>query len=261
MSGSTDTPTDTPTDGFDAGSLAGRHVLVTGASSGIGAAIAESIVGAGGRVALTARSRDTIEQMAERLGDAAVAAPADVTDADELAAAIGDAADRLGGLDAVVCSAGLVRPGGIGDSAPADWQAMFDVNVLGVLHTVHGALGRLRTAETADVIVISSMSGRRRSSVALGFYSASKFAVHTLSDSLREELGPDGIRVTVISPGYVDTPIFDEVDDDETRQRYQAAVSTQGLDPADVAAQVVHALAQPSGVNLVEIAMLSTDQT
>lgn len=240
--------------------MAGRKVLVTGASSGIGAAIAEAVVQAGGRVALTARSADLIEQQASRLGDAAIAAPCDVTDAEALAATIADAAERMGGLDAVVCSAGVVRPGGIAESTPADWQAMFDVNVLGVLHTVRGALEHLRAADLADVIVLSSMSGRRRSSVTLGFYSASKFAVHTLSDSLREELGPDGIRVTVISPGFVDTPIFDDVDDDETRQRFQEAVSTQGLAPADVAAQVVHALGQPQGVNLVEIAVLSADQ-
>lgn len=242
------------------GQLTGRKVLVTGASSGIGAAIADAVVEAGGRVALVARSADRIAQQAERLGGAAVAAPADVTDPDVLAATIGDAAEQMGGLDAVVCSAGIVRPGGISDSSPADWQAMFDTNVLGVLNTVHGSLERLRTAELADVIVISSMSGRRRSSVAHGFYAASKHAVHVLSDSLREELGPDGVRVTLISPGFVATPIYDSLDDDETRTRYQQAVATQGLDPAAVAGQVVNALSQPPGVNLVEIAMLSTDQ-
>jgi len=242
------------------GSSSGRRVLVTGASSGIGSAIAEAIVADGGRVTLLARSTDTLAEQADRLGDAAVAVPADVTDPDALATAIRRGATAMGGLDAIVCSAGLVRPGGLATTEPADWKAMFDVNVLGVLNTVHGALGHLRAAVTADVIVISSMSGRRRSSVEMGIYSASKFAVHALADSLREELGADGVRVTVISPGYVDTPIFDGVGDDETRARYQDAVATQGLDPGVVAAQVIHALAQPAGVNLVEIALLSTDQ-
>ena len=238
-------------------------MLVTGASSGIGAEIVDAVHAAGARVALLARSSDTIIEHADRLGESAVAAPADVTDPDALAAAVGQAAEWMGGLDGVVCSAGIVKPGGILDSSPADWRAMFDVNVLGVLNTVHVALDRLRSTvpdDPADVIVISSMSGRRRSSVELGFYSASKFAVHVLSDSLREELGPEGVRVTVISPGFVDTPIFDGVTDDVTRERYRDAVATQGLDPGVVAAQVVHALAQPPGVDLVEIAMLSTDQ-
>ncbi|MFW2332429.1 SDR family oxidoreductase [Ilumatobacter sp.] len=242
------------------GELAGRRVLVTGASSGIGAAIADAVVEAGGQVALVARSADAIARQAARLGEAAVAAPADVADPDALAVTIREAADRMGGLDAVVCSAGIVRPGGIADSAPSDWQAMFDVNVLGVLNTVHGSLDDLLLAEPSDVIVISSMSGRRRTSVALGFYAATKHAVHVLADSLREELTPDGVRVTLISPGFVDTPIFDRVADDETRAQYQQAVASQGLAPAAVAAQVVNALSQPPGVNLVEIAMLSADQ-
>ncbi len=241
-------------------SLVGRKVLITGASSGIGAAVAEAIVGAGGTVALLARSADTVAAQADRLGEAAIAAPADVTDADAVAAAIGDAAERLGGIDAVVCSAGIVRPGGILESSPDDWQTMFDVNVLGVLNTVHGAIDRLRASDHADVVVVSSMSGRRHSSVALGFYSASKFAVHVLSESLRGELAPEGVRVGIISPGYVDTPIFDEVDDDETRRQYQEAVTTKGLDPAAVAAQVVHSLAQPAGVGVLEIALMSTNQ-
>mgnify|MGYP001822385365 CR=1 FL=1 len=235
-------------------------MLVTGASSGIGAAIAGAIVDAGGRVALVARSVDAVERHAAALGGAAIAAPVDVTDPDALAATIVDAAERMGGLDGVVCSAGIVRPGGIADSSPSDWQAMFDVNVLGVLNTVKGALDHLRVADPGDVIVISSMPGRRRSSVALGFYAASKHAVHVLADSLREELGPDGVRVTLLSPGFVDTPIFDGLADDATREQYRQAVATQGLEPAVVAAQVVNALAQPAGVNLVEIAMLSTDQ-
>ncbi|MAT03668.1 MAG: oxidoreductase [Acidimicrobiaceae bacterium] len=240
--------------------LNGRRVLVTGATSGIGAAIAEAVVAAGGRVALVARSADDLARQAERLGDGAVAVPADVTDADAIAAAVEQAAEHLGGLDAVVCSAGVVHPGGILETTPSDWQSMFDVNVLGVLNTVHGTLDRLREADPADVVVVSSMSGRRRSSVAMGVYAASKFAVHVVSDSLREELAPEGVRVTVISPGFVDTPIFDHVADDETRARYQETVSTQGLDPAAVAANVVHALAQPAGVNLVEIAIMSTNQ-
>lgn len=96
-----------------------------------------------------------------------------------------------------------MRPGGIQQTTPDDWRLTFEVNVLGVLHVVGAALLHLRVAELADVVNVSSMSGRRRASVAMGIYSASKSAVHVLSDSLREELAPEGVRVTIVSPGYV----------------------------------------------------------
>ncbi len=247
-------------DGVMSIDLSERRVLVTGASSGIGRATASALVDAGASVALVARSAGALDELAARLGDRATVAPADVGVPDDIAAAVRAAADRLGGLDAIVCSAGVVVPGGVGDTTPADWRAMFDVNVLGVLNTVHAALPFLRDGELADIVNLSSMSGRRRASVELGVYSASKFAVHVLSDSLREELAPDGVRVTIVSPGYVDTPIFDGVADPDQRADYQGRVAAMGLPAEVVAAQVVHALAQPPGVDLIEIAMMSTRQ-
>ena len=171
--------------------------------------------------------------------------------------AIKEAVGDLGGIDAVICSAGVVRPGGIESTTPDDWRAMFEVNVLGVLNTVSAALGPLRAADHADVVILSSMSGRRRPSVELGFYSASKFAVHVLSDSLHEELAPLGIRVSMVSPGFVNTPIFDHLQDEDKRAQYRAAAAAEGLDPAAVADQIIHQLCQPPGVDLFEIAMLS----
>lgn len=237
-----------------------RRVLVTGASSGIGAATARAIVDAGGSVALMARSADALSSLAGELGERAVAAPADVTDPASVAAAITRVEEELGGLDAVVNAAGVVRPGGMRRTGPDDWKAMFDVNVLGLMNVTHAALPLLERNDVSDVINISSMSGRRRASVAMTVYSASKFAVHVISDGLREELADDGVRVTVISPGYVQTPIFDEVDDDELRSKYKDALEQSGLEPSAVARQVVHALEQPAGVNLIEIALLSTSQ-
>ncbi|MCC5954415.1 MAG: SDR family oxidoreductase [Acidimicrobiia bacterium] len=243
--------------------LSGRRVLVTGASSGIGRAVAVALAEAGAVVALLARRGQELDALVGELravGARAVATPADVTDVDEVQAAVALAADELDGLDGVVAAAGVVRPGGLAEVTPEDWRLTFDVNVVGFLNTCHAALGPLRAAESADVVAISSMSGRRRASVAMGIYSASKHAVHVLCDSLRDELGPDGVRVTIVSPGYVRTPIFDEVADDELRARYQDALAAKGLDPEAVAAQVVHALAQPPGVDLLEIAVVSTEQ-
>lgn len=237
--------------------LEGRRVLVTGATSGIGEATAHALVDAGASVAVAARSTDAVAALAVRLGDRAVGTPCDVSDPNSVAHAVDAALDGLGGIDAVVCSAGIVRPGGIVATTPADWRAMFEVNVLGVLNTVSAALEALRASDHSDVVILSSIAGRRRPSVELGFYSASKFAVHVLSDSLHEELAPLGVRVSIVSPTFVNTPIFDHVEDDELRTRYQSAAATTGLDPAAVAAQIVHQLRQPPGVDLFEIAMLS----
>ena len=240
--------------------LSGRRILITGATSGIGAAAATAVIEAGGSVALVARSTDRVAELAEQLGDAAIGCPGDVSDRSEVQQCVDAGVTGMGGLDGVICSAGVVRPGGITDSEPADWRAMFDVNVIGLLQTVDASLPHLRRNDSADIVNLSSMSGRRRASVALGFYAASKFAVHVISDNLREELAPEGIRVSIVSPGFVRTPIFDGVEDDSTRQQLQAALAEKGLDPEAVAAQIVHALAQPPGVDLLEIAMLSTDQ-
>lgn len=242
------------------GELDGRRVLVTGASSGIGEACARAIAADGGRVALLARSRQDLERLASELGGRAVASPADVTDRAALRGAVGHAADALGGIDGLVNAAGVARPGRIADGDPDDWRLMFDVNVTGLLEATHAALPHLTANDHADVVNLSSMSGRRRASVAMTVYSATKHAVHVISDGLAEELRPAGVRVTAVSPGFVRTPIFDEVPDDETRRRYQDAMQDQGLAVDDVARQVLHVLRQPAGVELVEIAMLSMRQ-
>lgn len=239
--------------------LANRRVLVTGASSGIGTATAEAITRAGGRVALLARSAGALEELAGSL-TGAVAVPGDVTDPDSVASAVSRAATEMGGLDGLVNSAGVVRPGDISTADPADWRLTFEVNVLGLLNVTAATLRWLRTEPLADVVNISSMSGRRRASTAMTVYSASKHAVHVISDGLREELSGSGVRVSTISPGFVRTPIFSGVDDQEVRDRYQEALRDKGLDPETVAAQIVHCLAQPEGVDLLEVAMVSTNQ-
>lgn len=241
--------------------LHGRRVLVTGASSGIGAAVARAVVGAGGSVALLARSASALATLADELGERAVATPADVTDVAALDAAVAAAVDALGGLDGIVNSAGLAVPDSIVTGDPDGWRAMFDVNVLGLLQATRAVVPHLRRADgPADVVNISSMSGRRRPSVAMTVYAGTKFAVHTISDGMREELRDDGVRVTVVSPGFVVTPIFDGPDDDAERARYREAMRARGL-PADVVADhVVHALAQPVGIEVVEVALLSTEQ-
>jgi NADP-dependent 3-hydroxy acid dehydrogenase YdfG len=252
------------------GHLDGRRILVTGASAGIGAAVARRAVHDGASVALVARNREPLDALARELGSAAVTVPGDVADATSIAAAVDRAVDALGGLDALVNSAGVARPDRIADARPGDWQRTFDVNVIGLLQATQAALPHLRAAASArdaagtpmiaDVVNISSMSGRRRPSIEMTVYSASKVAVHLLSDGLREELAEDGIRVSVISPGFVRTSIFDADEPDASMQRYRERMEATGLDADTIADQVVYALAQPAGVSVHEIASMSMRQ-
>lgn len=234
--------------------LTGRRILVTGASSGIGAATARALDAAGARVALLARTTSRLEEVAAGLTDAFVAA-ADVTHPDTLRPAIDAAASTLGGLDGLVNAAGVAMTGGVLDGDPADWRTMFEVNVLGLLAATRLALPHLQRAGLADVVNVSSMSGRRVASPTLAIYAGSKHAVHAISQGLAMELADGPVRVTVVSPGYVDTPIFEGID-----AEYRERTATKGLRPEDVAAQVVHTIGQPADVRLVEVAMVSTRQ-
>jgi NADP-dependent 3-hydroxy acid dehydrogenase YdfG len=237
--------------------LTGRRVLVTGASSGIGAATARGVAAAGGRVAVLARRAEPLDALAGELDGVAV--PADVTDVEEVRTAADRAAEALGGLDGVVNSAGLVRPGAVADGDPAGWRTMFEVNVLGLLHVCQATTPHLRAAGRGDVVNLSSMSGRRVGSTEMAVYAASKAAVHTISEGLRRELRPDGVRVAVLAPGLVDTPIFEGMDD-RTSTRLRTATAEQGLPVETVADAIVRVLAAPPELVHVEVALLSIDQ-
>lgn len=147
---------------------------------------------------------------------------------------------------------------------------MLDVNVRGLLHVTQAALPHLTAAASAggeedacggpaDIVNVSSMSGRRVGSPSMGVYAASKAAVHALSDALRAEVGGAGIRVSVIAPGFVRTGIFDQQDTDAARQLGRKGDEV-GLPPEQVADRIVEVLAAPTGVVHVEVAMVSIDQ-
>jgi NADP-dependent 3-hydroxy acid dehydrogenase YdfG len=237
--------------------LDGRRVLVTGASSGIGRATCVLLREQGARVAGLARREAVLEELAAEAG--VVPAPADVADPDAAAVAVARAAEALGGLDAVVNAAGLVRPSPIAEADPADWRVMYEVNVLGVLHVTQAAVPFLRQAGRGDVVNLSSMAGRRLHSPEMGVYAASKASVHALSEALRRELRVDRVRVSVLAPGLVDTPIFEGLDD-ETSTRLKDQAPSAGLRAEDVAGAVADVLAAPEHLVHVEVAMLSLDQ-
>jgi NADP-dependent 3-hydroxy acid dehydrogenase YdfG len=240
--------------------LRGRRVLVTGASSGIGEAVARAAVAGGARVALLARRADRVEALAAELGgaDTALAVPADVTDPSALATAVDGVAQRWGGLDALVAAAGVLTLGSVADTDPERWRAQVDVNVLGVLSSAHAALPHL--GEGGSIVLVSSMSGRRVPSAAGGVYAATKAAVHAVGETLRMEVGERGVRVTTVSPGFVATDLGSSDADRPDVAAFRERMHAQGLAPEAVADAVLHVLGLPPEVTVVEYALVSTSQ-
>jgi len=221
-----------------------KVLLITGASSGIGAATARLAAAAGWQVALTARSRDQLADLAAEIGEERAAAfPSDVTDfasQERLAAAVRGHFDRI---DAVFANAGVGgEPGGFTAAPVESWRRMVDINILGVAHTLRAVLGDIR-ANKGHVLITGSIAGRR--TLAGSMYSATKWAVSAIGYGLREELKGTGARVTILEPGVVNTPFFDEPKPDALR-------------PDDVARSAIFALQQPPSVDLHELVILPT---
>jgi NADP-dependent 3-hydroxy acid dehydrogenase YdfG len=188
----------------DSTDLTGRRVLVTGASSGIGAATARSIVERGGSVALLARSKDRLTALAAELGERAFAIPGDVTDFDALEAAVSEATQSLGGLDAVVAVAGKMMTGTLTTGTPQRWRELIDLNLVGPLATIRYAFHGFPDNGRRDVIIVGS-TGAMTPMPGVGIYAASKRGLEAAFDSLRLELAPAGVNVSLVMPGMFDT--------------------------------------------------------
>lgn len=230
--------------------LTGKVAVITGASSGIGAAAARLLVAEGAHVVLAARRRDRLEALAAELGASATAVACDVADAASVAAMFADVKARHGGVDLLFNNAGLGVNARFETSDPGDWRRMIDANLYGVLHCTQAAIPLMRGRPGAMICSVSSVGGRygvENWSV----YSATKFAVVGFHDALRKELGPDRIRVTVIEPGAVWTEFGHNVAEALDRRRTQL----DALRSEDVAQALVYAFAQPQNVLIEEILM------
>jgi NADP-dependent 3-hydroxy acid dehydrogenase YdfG len=222
-----------------------RVLLVTGASSGIGKETARAAASQGFRVALAARSIDKLESLVAEMGgpDRALAIACDVQDEENQKAMVASIGNHFGQLDAVFANAGRGgSAGGFSSADPAQWKELLLTNVYGVGLTVQHCLPLLRESR-GHVLLTGSVAGRV--TISGSMYSASKWAVTAIGYGLREELRGSGIRVTLIQPGVVDTPFFDQLPGD-------------ALQPADVANAVTYALAQPAHVDVNEIVVRPT---
>ncbi len=226
--------------------MADSVFLITGASSGIGAATARAAAQAGYRVVLAARSTDKLDALAHELGgpERALAIACDVTEFEQQEAMVASTLEQFGQLDVVFANAGFGAKRGFLSETPELWRSMVLTNVYGAALTIRATIEPLR-ASTGHLLLTGSVAGRR--ALAGSLYSATKWAVTALGESARQELNGSGVRVTLIEPGMVDTPFFDNR-------------PTDALHPDDVAAAVLYAVAQPPHVDVNEILIRPTSQ-
>ena len=239
--------------------LAGKTAVVTGASSGIGEATVRLLAKGGCNVVLAARREDRLRDLAAELGEAALAAPTDVTDPAACAELVARTVERFGSLEILVNNAGLGRYGSIVEGDPEDWRQMFDVNVLGVLYTTRAAVRQmLRQGAGADVVFVSSLAGRRVPRADGTVYAATKHAITAVAEGLRMDVYEKGIRVINVEPGLVRTEFPES--SYPSAEEYYAEKEYAPLEAGDVAAAIVYALEQPPRVSVNEILVRPTDQ-
>ena len=244
--------------------LSGKVALVTGASSGIGEAIAIALAQAGASVAVAARRADRLEELVKRIaahGGKALALPGDMTVEAEALKAVEDTVARLGRLDILVNSAGIMQAGGVENCDLDEYRRVFDINLFATLYTCKAAVPHMLAQGGGDIITISSLAGRKGGPF-ISAYSASKHAVNSMTDAMRQELGNRNIRVCILMPGATTTEIGDSITDPNWRKNIQAHVSKQGaVLPSEVGDTIVFILSLPRHVNVSEIAIRPTIDT
>ncbi|HHQ6900354.1 TPA: SDR family oxidoreductase [Staphylococcus aureus] len=223
--------------------LTDKIAVVTGAGSGIGEAIATLLHEEGVKVILAGRNKDKLQNVANQLAqDSVKVVPTDVTKKEEVDELIKIAQQTFGGLDIVINSAGQMLSSKITDYQVDEWDSMIDVNIKGTLYTAQAALPTMLEQSSGHLINIASISGFEVTKSST-IYSATKAAVHTITQGLEKELAKTGVKVTSISPGMVDTAITAAYNPTDRKK----------LEPQDIAEAVLYALTQPKHVNVNEI--------
>ncbi|HGO2376491.1 TPA: SDR family oxidoreductase [Staphylococcus aureus] len=223
--------------------LTDKVAVVTGAGSGIGEAIATLLHEEGVKVILAGRHKDKLQNVANQLAqDRVKVVPTDVTKKEEVDELIKIAQQTFGGLDIVINSAGQMLSSKITDYQVDEWDSMIDVNIKGTLYTAQAALPTMLEQSSGHLINIASISGFEVTKSST-IYSATKAAVHTITQGLEKELAKTGVKVTSISPGMVDTAITAAYNPTDRKK----------LEPQDIAEAVLYALTQPKHVNVNEI--------
>lgn len=248
--------------------LEGTVALITGASSGIGAATARHLAGLGASVALVARRADRLEELADTIrseGGTALAVATDVTDPNDTIAAVERTASEFGRLDTLVNNAGVMLLGPVVGSDIDEWNRMVDLNVSAMLHVAHAALPHLLDAaqkgprQVADMVNISSVAGRK-AQLGGAVYNLTKFGVGAFSEALRQEVTRRHLRVSVVEPGSVDTELRNHLRPEILEIMQKQFDDMERLEADDIAEAIGYIVTRPRRMAVNEILIRPTEQ-
>ncbi|MEH2276063.1 MAG: SDR family NAD(P)-dependent oxidoreductase [Nostoc sp.] len=246
------------------GKLDAKVAIITGASSGIGAATAIALAEEGAHVAIAARRIERLNEVAQKIeavGGKALPIVTDASDETQVNSLVHHVNKTLGRIDILVNNAGIAALGTIEDGNPAEWRQLFDLNVLGLLYATHAVLPIFKAQGVGHVVNLSSLAGRI-TQAGISVYSASKYGVNAISEALRQEVHKHNIRVTIIEPGMVATEINNNLTDPAAKQALEALLKgvVTPLQPEDIARAIAYAVTQPPHVNVNEILIRPTQQ-
>lgn len=242
--------------------ITGKTIVITGASSGMGAAAARHLAGKGAAVVLGARRTDRIEALVSEITDAggkAIAVQTDVTKREDLQRLIGAAIEAYGRIDVLINNAGVMPLSPLERVKVDEWDQMIDVNLKGVLYGVAAALPHMIPQKSGHIINVASVAGHKLFGGS-AVYSATKFAVRAFSEGLRQEMAPHNIRTTILSPGAVKTELLDHISEKDMQQANRDYVGQVGVPAETLGRLIAFAINEPDDVGINEILFRPTTQ-
>ena len=242
--------------------IEGKVVVITGASSGLGEATARHLAEQGAIVVLGARRIDRIEALAAEItaaGGKALAVQTDVTDAVQVQALADAAVNTFGRIDVMLNNAGLMPHSPLDRRKIDDWNREIDVNIKGVLYGIAAALPYMEQQKSGQIINVSSVAGHKVG-VNNAVYAATKHAVRVISEGLRQEVKPYGLRTTIISPGAVATELVEGITEPDVKEGIQGFYDATAISADSFARCVAFAISQPEDVDVNEILFRPTSQ-
>ena len=243
--------------------ISDKVVVITGASSGLGEATARLLAERGAKLVLGARRLDRLEKLAVDItaaGGEAIAIATDVAKRADVENLIKAAQTKFGRVDVLVNNAGIMPMAAMAKLKVEEWERMIDINIKGVLYGIAAVLPGMRENKSGHIINLSSVAGLRVSAGVGTVYSATKFAVKAISEGLRAEVGPEGIRVTTLYPGAVASELVGGSSDAEAGAAMKAFYEANEIPADSVARAVAYAIEQPANVSINEITLRPTQQ-